>query len=70
MSTGYYLRVQRDGKWVNLCVEDLTNAEIKERFGPDSPKGASEAWRWIAGLADVYRETVGLPKRDTGEPTP
>jgi len=42
--TGAYLRVQRDGKWGNLEVEDLTDDERQEILGHREP---AELVRWI-----------------------
>ena len=36
--TGAYLRVQREGKWKNIEVENLTDEERKERFQNSSNK--------------------------------
>jgi hypothetical protein len=33
--TGAYLRVQRDGKWMSLEVEHLTNEEREEKLTSD-----------------------------------
>lgn len=33
--TGAFLRVQRDGKWMNLEVEHLTDEERQEKLGSD-----------------------------------
>lgn len=33
--TGAYLRVQRDGKWLNLEVEHLTDEERQEKLSSD-----------------------------------
>lgn len=42
--TGAYLRVQRDGKWQNIEVEYLTNAERHEIFKDRHPE---EIIRWM-----------------------
>jgi len=31
-STGFYLRVKRDGRFKNVLIEDLTKEELKELF--------------------------------------
>ena len=35
LMTGAYLRVQRDGKWLNLEVEYLTDEERQEKLSND-----------------------------------
>lgn len=42
--TGAYLRVQRDGKWQNLEIEHLTDAERKEILGS---RDTEEVLRWL-----------------------
>ena len=50
---GIYLRVQRDGKWQNLCLSDMTQEELEEILNP-------ERGEWLKGavirLATVIRE--------------
>ena len=35
---GIYFRVERDGKWQNLCFSDLTEEEQKEILKDKSPE--------------------------------
>ena len=44
MGTGAFLRVKREGKWVNLEVEQLTGKERTDNFINRSPE---ELIRWI-----------------------
>lgn len=30
MKTGFYIRFERDGKWQNLDIADLTNEEFRK----------------------------------------
>lgn len=52
MKTGAYLRVQRDGKWINADIVDLTDEEIYAVFSP------SRASKWIVFLVKWIRENV------------
>lgn len=47
---GYYFRVQRDGKWLNICWSDLTESEMKEIV-------KDRDTNWLASLC------IGLGKR-------
>lgn len=50
---GCFFRVCRDGRWLSLCVTDMT-AEERDRF---IGKRSAEWWRALAlGLADSLRE--------------
>lgn len=52
---GIYFRIERDGKWQNICFSDLTEEE-REKIGEDRPAGW---WKQIAfHLADVLK-TIG-----------
>ena len=51
---GVYFRVQRDGKWQNICFSDLTPEERDEVCGRERP---AEWWRSLAyHLADCLKE--------------
>lgn len=41
---GYYFRVKRDGKWINICFSDMTREEMEE-------VGKDEDIKWWRGLA-------------------
>lgn len=51
--TGAYLRVERDGKWINVEVEDLTATERHIALGE---KSAAELMNWIDMLCKVIKE--------------
>ena len=51
--TGAFLRVKRDGKWVNIEVEYLTNAERIELFIKRPPE---ELLRWLDLLCEYVAE--------------
>lgn len=62
---GIYFRVQRDGKWQNICFTDLTDAEIQNLFhGEGAPQRSAEWWESMAmALRDVIRsigDTFGI----------
>ena len=64
MSTGAYVRIERDGpgiKWKNIVIEELTDAERKTFFkGRDS----EEMIRWINMLCNKvewYNKMSGGP---------
>lgn len=50
---GYYFRVQRDGKWQNVCFSDMTEDEQDEVL-----IGRSTAWlkSLCKGMASVVRD--------------
>ncbi len=52
MKTGAYLRVQRDGKWINADIADMTELEIRDFIKPD------RALLWVIFLVKWIREHV------------
>ena len=48
--TGAYIRIERDGKWQNIEVENLTVEERKEVFKGREPE---ELLRWIDMLCQA-----------------
>lgn len=55
--TGVYLRVQRDGKWLNIEVEHLTKDERIKLFIKRQP---DELLRWMDLLCDTIKESQVL----------
>ena len=51
--TGYFVRVERDGKFHNLDIAELTDAELEQFF---SRKANAE--RWAIALARWIRDNV------------
>lgn len=50
---GIYFRVERDGKWQNVCFSDLTEEE-REKIGKDRPV---TWWKSVAcHLADMLKQ--------------
>ena len=67
---GFYYRVQRDGKWENICVSDMTNEEI-EKVTRDMDKetltrlvqGLASTLNDIGELAHIYSRTASEGER-------
>lgn len=54
MTTGAYVRIQREGKWVNVEIDQMTDAEL-DTFEFDHP---SQGSRWAKFLAKWIRDNV------------
>lgn len=52
MKTGAYLRIRRDGKWVNVDIVDMTEDEIRAAIQPD------RAILWVIFLVKWIRDNV------------
>lgn len=48
---GVYLRVERDGRWLSLCLTDLTEAERERVTEGRSPE-------WLRDLALIMARTL------------
>lgn len=48
---GVFFRVERDGRWLSLCLTDLTEAERERVTEGRSPE-------WLRGLALVMARTL------------
>ena len=59
--TGLYIRIERDGKWQNLEIEDLTDDEL-DKFcaekGKNAAPGFENGWPWVNALARWIRDNV------------
>ena len=57
--TGAYVRVKRNGKWVNIEFELLTDKEMEE-FARDSPDDSwrDDGWRWAIFFAKYLRDKI------------
>lgn len=61
--TGIYVRIERDGRWLNLEVEQLTNAELTVFFASmDAPRLRS----WARTLAGWIRDNVKIGNEENG----
>lgn len=52
--TGAFLRIQRDGKWQNIEVDQLTDEEL-DRVAKEQPE---RGWVWAKFLVKFIRENV------------
>ncbi len=52
--TGFYIRVQRDGKWQAVEIDCLTEAEL-DAFAASQP---DRGWFWVRGLLKWIRDCV------------
>lgn len=51
--TGAYLRVERDSKWLNIDVSDMTPEELEEKFIDREPR---ELINWMSAIIRKFRE--------------
>lgn len=61
MATGFYVRVQRDGKWQNVELDALTDEELRAFFGDQS---GDRCRTWAIALAAWIRDHVVSPERE------
>lgn len=52
--TGAYIRVQRDGKWENVEIDQLTDGELDGLADEQPDRG----WMWAKFLAQWIRHNV------------
>ena len=52
--TGAYVRIQRDGKWQAVEIDQLTDAEL-EQF---AQRQGQDGWKWAKFLATWIRNNV------------
>lgn len=48
---GVYFRIQRDGKWGNICFSDLTETEREEVM-------KDREINWLKGLCNILANTI------------
>ncbi len=53
--TGAYVRIQKDGTWQNIEIDQLTDKELDQLEKDYSDRG----WFWAKFLAKWIREHVG-----------
>lgn len=51
--TGAYLRANRNGHWINVEVEHLTNEELRDRF---LHRPVEEIVNWMSMLCEKIRQ--------------
>ena len=56
--TGTYVRIERDGKWRNIEIEQLTDDEL-ESFAKEHPESG---WKWAKFLVKWIRDNVQAEK--------
>lgn len=60
--TGDYVRIMRDGRWINVEIDQLTDAELDdlEQESSRSPGivHADRGWAWAKSLASWIRDNV------------
>lgn len=56
---GIYFRVQRDGRWQNVCYSDMTEQE-RDEVAAKRAKGATseEQARWWRSMADLLADQL------------
>ncbi len=59
MVTGAYVRFQRDGKWQNIEVDELSDEEWD--VFEDSPDQQGRGWNWARFLGRWIRDNVTAP---------
>ena len=62
--TGAYVRVERDGEWMNIEIDRLTDEELaalEVRYMADGG-GAGAGWVWARFLARWIRDNVTEPE--------
>lgn len=52
--TGYFVRIERDGKWQAVELDQMTDEEL-EVFFKDNPAST----KWAIGLGKWIRDNVG-----------
>lgn len=68
--TGMSVRVQRDGRWVSVEVERLTDAELDAWVRREREANPFDGWAWTRALVKWVRDHVREgdicpPKRPT-----
>lgn len=60
MATGAYVRIKREGEWVNIEFDELTQEEISGFAAREADpwKKAEEGWKWAKFLAKWIKENV------------
>ena len=63
--TGAFIRIQRDGRWLNLEPESLTDAELDEWAAKGVANDPTGGWRWAVFFASYLRDQcVSIPDPD------
>lgn len=63
--TGAYIRIQRDGHWQNIEIDQLTDKELDDFAFAHGADG----WKWARFLVAWIRDNVREPEGpDSGSP--
>jgi hypothetical protein len=66
-----FFRVKRNGKWVNLCVSDMTDEELRENIYDKKSKEFLEGVitnlvHTLKKIGDDFELTTEIPEEDDG----
>lgn len=61
---GIYYRVERDGKWCNLCFTDLTTAEQEEMIKKYDAEGLKRMVMLLAKILRDIGDTFNIVAKD------
>ncbi len=66
-----FFRVKRNGKWVNLCVSDMTDEELRENIYDKKSKEFLEGVitnlvHTLKKIGDAFELTTEIPEEDDG----
>lgn len=64
---GIYYRVERDGKWYNLCFTDLTTAEQKEMIQKYDAEGLKRMVMLLAKILRDIGDTFNIVAKDEND---
>jgi hypothetical protein len=51
--TGFFVRIQRGGKWAHIDFDELTDEEFESLEMP-----SDDGWRWAVALAKWIRDNI------------
>ena len=60
--TGAFIRIERGGKWQNIEIDQMTNAELDILATGQPGRG----WKWAIFLAKWIRDNIGPMQRGEG----
>lgn len=56
--TGFSVRIQREGRWVNVDLDTLSDAELEDWTEASRSREPFAGWRWAGALARWIRDHV------------
>ncbi len=57
--TGYFVRIERDGKWQAVELDKMTDAELSTFFEGQERNNPPSVRTWAIALAKWIRDNVG-----------